>query len=402
MFFSKLHVMAVLMSISILFGTVKNEDKDKDLNLYAQSAVLMDAESGRILYGKNEDAVMANASTTKILTCILALEYGNLQEYVCVSEHAAKMPKVHLGMQKGQYFKLEDLLYSMMLESHNDSAVAIAEHISGSVENFSKLMNEKAKSIGCKNTYFLTPNGLDATEKEKFHSTTAEDLSRIMSYCVLSSPMKEKFLEICQTTEYYFTDYNITENGYVRGNKSFICHNKNAFLTMMEGVLAGKTGFTGKAGYCYVAALESENRTYVISLLACGWPNNKTYKWSDAKKLFTYGMENFHYQNIMENIELSPLLVLDAIPYGLQEIPVYICDNTQPIMALLCEEDKVEIKINIPKTIEAPVTLRQKVGEVEYLVNGEVVKTCEIRTKTSVEKHSFQWSFQYVIETWFL
>lgn len=400
MIFSKLRAMAYLLSFSMLLCEVPNEDNNTELDLYAQSAVLMDADSGRILYGKNEENIMANASTTKILTCILALELGNYEDYVLVSSNAARMPKVHLGMQNGQYFKLEDLLYSLMLESHNDSAVAIAEHIGGSVEGFAALMNEKAKSIGCKNTYFITPNGLDATEGEKFHSTTAEDLSKIMSYCILHSPKKDKFLEICNTLQYSFTEYKLSEGVFVKGGRSYSCSNKNSFLSMMEGVLAGKTGFTNQAGYCYVAALENSGRTFVVSLLACGWPNNKNFKWSDTKKLFQYGIENFHYENIITQVELPLVQVLGGVPYGLQEVPVYLCDNTETFEMLLCEDDKVEVKVYLPKKLYAPVELNQKVGKMEYYVNGEVVKTCEIRTKTAIEKHSLEWSFEYVIKKW--
>lgn len=402
MFFSKLHLVAVVVSFSLLFGETENKDNDLDLNLYARSAVLMDADSGRILYGKEEEEIMANASTTKILTCIVALEMGNLEDYVCVSKQAAKMPKVHLGMQSGQYFRLEDLLYSMMLESHNDSAVAIAEHIGESVENFSMILNQKAQSIGCENTYFLTPNGLDAVEGEKFHSTTAEDLAKMMSYCVLYSPMKEKFLKICQRDRYTFSDYKPSDKGYIQGNRNYQCYNKNAFLTMMDGVLAGKTGFTGKAGYCYVTAMESEERTFVVSLLACGWPNNKTYKWSDTQKLFAYGMENFHYKNLTKQVEITPISVINAIPYGLQEIPVYLSDNEGELLVLLSENDRVETKVYLPKKVNAPVEVNQVVGKMEYVVNEEVVKTCEIRTKAGVKEHCFSWSLSYVVDKWFL
>ena len=400
MTFFKVSAITYLLSLAMILCQNPNADNNTELDLYAQSAVLMDADSGRILYGKNAEEIMANASTTKILTCILALEMGDMNGYVEVSAQAAKMPKVHLGMKTGQIFKLEDLLYSLMLESHNDSAVAIAEHIGGSVEGFSVLMNEKAKSIGCENTYFITPNGLDAVDGERFHSTTATDLSKIMSYCILESPKREEFLKICQRQSYQFSDYKQTENGFVQIGRSYSCSNKNAFLTMMDGVLAGKTGFTNKAGYCYVAALEDDDRVFVVSLLACGWPNNKNYKWSDSKELFRYGLDNFQYKNIVTNVQLPTLQVRGGIPYGLDEIPVYVCDNTEAYEVLLCGEDKVEVKVYLPKSVQAPVDKNEKVGKMEYYLNGEVVKSCEIRTKASVEEHSYLWSLEYVLKKW--
>ena len=134
-------------------------------NLHALSAVLMDAKSGRVLFSKEGEVMRPMASTTKILTCILALEEGNLEDEVSVSERAAVQPAVHLQMREGQTFYLKDLLYSLMLESHNDTAVAIAEHIGGSVEGFAEKMNAKAHALGCENSYFITPNGLDEEDE---------------------------------------------------------------------------------------------------------------------------------------------------------------------------------------------------------------------------------------------
>ncbi len=193
----------------------ENENTQVKLELYAQSAVLMDADSGRILYGKNEDQIMPMASTTKIMTCIVALENANTDDFVKVSSYAARMPKVKLTVQEGEYYRLGDLLYSLMLESHNDSAVAIAEHVGGSVEGFAKMMNQKARDLGCFDTYFITPNGLDAVvgENERFHSTTAADLARIMSYCIGVSGKKEEFLEITRTPSYGFSNYIKQEDG---------------------------------------------------------------------------------------------------------------------------------------------------------------------------------------------
>ena len=223
-------IWAFILVIWVLLAVVGHADAKEEISenqLYAQAAVLMDASSGRVLYGKNADQVLAMASTTKIMTCIVALENAELSEMVEISAYASTMPKVKLGVRQGEAYLLEDLLYSLMLESHNDVAVAIAEHIGkryldpemaeksaaqysveesrAAVAAFAHLMNEKAKTLGCEDTYFITPNGLDAEEYAvgesgeavgRFHSTTAEDLSVIMSYCIMNSPQKELFLKI--------------------------------------------------------------------------------------------------------------------------------------------------------------------------------------------------------------
>ena len=149
---------------------------EEPTELHALSAVLMDGDSGRVLYEKEGETPLANASTTKVLTCIVALESAPGDDYVQVSQKAASQPEVKLGLQKGEQYYLEDLLYSLMLKSHNDTAVAIAEHCGGSVEGFARMLNRKAAQIGCKDTYFITPNGLDAEDENGKHHTTARDL----------------------------------------------------------------------------------------------------------------------------------------------------------------------------------------------------------------------------------
>ena len=369
------------------------------LQLYAQAAVLMDADSGRVLYGKNEDEELPMASTTKIMTCILALEYGNPDDTVEVSAYAAGMPKVKLYMKQGEKYRLGDLLYSLMLESHNDSAVAIAEAVAGSVEKFAVMMNQKARDIGCFNTYFITPNGLDAQVNDtgKIHSTTATDLARIMAYCIKESAQKDRFLEITQTREYSFTDLS--------GQRDFHCSNHNSFLSMMNEAVSGKTGFTNKAGYCYVGAVESEGRTFTVALLACGWPNNKTYKWSDMRKLAEYGMQNYEYKDIYEEKHFNDIQVLDGIagedatPYDSAYVEAgFEKPEESSLPYLLCAEDKVEVKTSVERQLEAPVKKGEKIGQVSYYLNGELIREYAVVTKGRVDKTNYKWFLQYILK----
>ena len=296
-------ILSITFILVLFWGSIQKNllpvfgaDNQSPGTLYSESAVLMDADSGRILYEKNGYEQRPMASTTKIMTCILALENGKEEDIVTASEYAASRPKVHLGVRKGEQFRFGDLLYSLMLESHNDTAVMLAEHLEGDVETFADKMNQKAKKIGCRHTFFITPNGLDATKKtgenERVHSTTAADLARIMRYCIKESPQKEAFLNITRTQSYTFWD--------IEKKRSFSCNNHNAFLSMMEGALSGKTGFTAKAGYCYVGALKREEKTLIVALLACGWPNNKTYKWKDTVKLMEYGLNQYEQKSLLE------------------------------------------------------------------------------------------------------
>ena len=392
------YIAAILVTLTLscqMFFVPANagQEEDSSLNLNAQSAVLMDASTGRVLYGKEEDLIRPMASTTKIMTCILALERCDPDDEVVVSSYAASQPKVHLGAASGRRFRLGDILHSLMLESHNDSAVMVAEHVAGSTKEFAALMNEKARDIGCEHTWFITPNGLDAQEtgdggEVRLHSTTARDLAAIMSYCAWQSPKSREFLAITQAQNYYFTDLD--------GKGNYSCVNHNALLTMMDGVVSGKTGFTGGAGYCYVGALEDNGRRYVIALLGCGWPPHKTYKWNDARKLFTYGLQNYENRPAGETPKLSPVLVDGGIPadgmghearIGLKTLG----EEGKVFQALMKEGERIETQIRIPSKLAAPVRAGQQVGEIVYTLEGVRVYSRPVYAAETVEQIDWRW-----------
>ena len=326
--------------------------------LHARAWVLMDADSGRILAGKDADTAYPMASTTKILTCILALEQGNPDDWVEVSEKAASMPDVQLNMRAGERYRLSDLLYSLMLESHNDSAVAVAEHIGGSVEEFAEKMNRKAREIGCKNVCFVTPNGLDVADADgNEHSASAADMARIMRYCAFQSPCRETFLEITRTASRTIQDES--------GNRSFYLANHNALLNQCAEVLSGKTGFTGKAGYCYVAALKKEGKAFTVALLGCGWPPHKTYKWADMRKLDQYAFDTYNWYDIF--------------------------DREKTFLMLLRADEKPDIRYEYPTELEAPVHEGQEVGQASYYINDEQVAAYPIYAAETVEKIDYGW-----------
>ena len=306
---------------------VKAQEQE-EIRLYSQSVVLMDGLSGRILYGKNAEQIRPMASTTKIMTCILALENGKTEEWVSASSYAASQPKVRMGVRKGEQYRLKDLLYGLMLESYNDAAVMIAEFIGGTREGFAAMMNEKARELGCKDTWFITPNGLDAQETDEkgeihTHSTTAKDLARILLYCIQESPKKEEFLKITRTQNHGFYD--------LENKRQIQCRNHNALLDMMDGALTGKTGFTGGAGYSYVGALEKNGKLFIIALLGCGWPPHKTWKWSDARSLLSYGMENYEKTDLYERCQKT-----EPLPV---KVDGGICWGEQPQDHVLARED---------------------------------------------------------------
>lgn len=395
----RIGIFALIMILLITFPqpvSAKEQPQLSESKLYSKACALVDGDSGRVLYGKNENLQLANASTTKILTCIIALEQCKMDEVVTVSREAAAQPKVHLGTAEGEQFYMQDLLYGLMLESYNDCAYAIAEHISGSVEEFAKVMNEKAEELGCKDSHFVTPNGLDREDREGEHRTTASDLCRIMSYCAWDSEKSEEFLALTQTRNHSFSSLSGT---------SYTVSNKNALLDMMDSVITGKTGYTAKAGYCYVAAVESEGRRYAIALLACGWPNHKNYRWEDARTLFGYGMENYHlYKGAEDAFSVEPIFVRGGYEKGTlaewgaaAEVPLRVNIKEKNITFLKADWDEAEVKKEYTKAVKAPVKKGQKIGKISYCINGEEMYVYDICTGADIPKWDFQAFFGAVI-----
>ena len=378
-----------------------------DENLYALSAVLMDGETGRVLYGKEAYKGRPNASTTKVMTCILALELAKGDDYVQVSGNAASQPQTRLGMREGQQFYLEDLLYSLMLKSHNDSAVAIAEHIGGSVEGFAEKMNEKAKELGCKDTHFVTPNGLDGEDEGGIHHTTARDLALIMAYAIKNAT----FVHITQTRDYTFTD--------ISGKKHYSVHNTNAFLDMETGVISGKTGFTGNAGYCYVCAVRQDERLFIVALLGCGWPGNKNYKWSDTKKLLSYGRENYQYVMLPELPQLPEIPVTEAAPGKEDPYPQKSDRSEYPpkqvmlkIHAVLSEKDRekryllkktetITWETELPDKLPAPIQKNQKISTLHAKLNGKELLSCLVTADDKIDRITYKWYVDKVFKDYF-
>lgn len=397
-------IMAFLYFALIVNETIYAKSGDaflplKSNELYALSACLMDANSGRVLYDKNADEVRAMASTTKIMTLIVALEYANEDDIVTVSPYAASMPDVQLNIMAGEQYRLGDLYYAMMLESFNDVAVTIAEYIGECyalnqddrtantdikarsyddskkyVHTFAKLMNEKAKELGCENTYFITPNGLDAEDENGKHSTTAKELAVIASYAIKN----ERFNDIIGTRQYSFCEVN--------GTRNCSAYNKDAFLNQMNGAFGIKTGFTGNAGYCFVGALKSDGRTFISVVLGSGWPSNRTYKWKDTRKLMEYGINNFFPRTVFSTIEdYKDVRVKD----GMEE-SASTCIKGD-LSLILCEADDVRVVYELEDYIDAPVRVGDVVGKAIIYVNGQRMGSFPITAAAAVERANYMW-----------
>lgn len=351
-------------------------------SVYAQGAVLMEYETGRVLWQKDMEKELPMASTTKIMTAIIAIESGKTEETVEISQRAASAPKVKMGLIKGEKYKLNDLLYPLMLVSANDSAVAIAEHIGTTVEGFAEMMNSKAKDIGAYNTEFVTPNGLDRDN----HHSTAYDMALITRYAIKN----EKFVDIINTPSKEITSLE---------GRRFEFYNKNRLLREYEGALGVKTGFTGKAGNCFAGAAKRNGMTLISVVLASGWGSlGKERKWSDTKALLDYGFENFKTEKVIEKgINTGTVTVLHS-KEG------YVDTETlSDGYACISKEEKENLKtvFNTYKSVEAPVKKGDVLGTAEvFTSSGEKLCETEIISCQSIERHDFYESIKKVIKNW--
>ncbi|MCL1924984.1 MAG: D-alanyl-D-alanine carboxypeptidase [Defluviitaleaceae bacterium] len=258
----------------------------ENIEVVANAAILLDADSGRVLWEKNAYEQLPMASTTKIMTAIVALENANIEDIVTISSLAASQPKVRMELKKGEEIKLEHLLYALMLNSFNDAAVAIAEYVSGSVEEFCNLMTIRAGEMGAYNTSFKTPSGLDA----EGHFSTAYDMAIITKEALKN----EEFIKIINT-----------RNWEAESNKrSYSLVNKNRLLDEVQGAYGVKTGFTGLAGHCFVGSVKRDLNLITV-VLGSGHAGNRKQKWLDTKELLNHGFKTFKNVEVFKNHNIA-------------------------------------------------------------------------------------------------
>ncbi len=350
-------------------------------SVLAQGAILLDQETGRILWGKNEEEPLAMASTAKIITAILVLEKCGLDDVVYVSRNAVNQPKVNMNMQEGEMWTVGDLLHALMLGSYNDSAVALAEHAGGTVENFCTMMTDKAKELGAENTKFASPNGLDSHLDETEHYSTAYDMAKITAYAI----QNQKFLEIIKVPSMTITELNQT--------RSVSLTNPDIFLTTFEGALGVKTGYTNRAGHCFVGAATREDKTMISVVLGSGWGDTgKVGKWTDTNAIMTYGFDTFEYAEIInEDTMIGEILVqnskTEAIEVGIE---------TGYTALFSAEElEAIEIEVNLPTLLEAPIEKGIEVGQLQIVLEGEVLKEIPIVSQEKAEAFDlFGWLWE--------
>lgn len=365
----KLHlrIISIVMIIFLtsclpVFGKEKKIPPPK-LNCHA--AVVIDQNSGRVLYGKNESKILAMASTTKIVTAIVAIENGKLTDQVTVSKKAASVSGSSAKLQEGEVVSLEELIYGLMLKSGNDAAVAIAEHIgSGKVENFIRLMNQKALSIGLYDTHFVTPHGLDA----KTHETTAKDLALATAYALKN----EVFQKISACKE-------IASGESGAFNRSY--NNINKFLFRVPNADGVKTGYTGNAGKCLVASITHPHGRYIAVSL------NSRDREKDCENLVKYAKENYTHIKISTDDVKLPLINLLG---GVEKSITGKLNEEIYFPVLSGEEGLLEKTIQVSTTCLSPICKDDHLGNLVISINSKVLSCYPITSSKNIESEVYK------------
>lgn len=346
----------------------------KPPKIEAGAAIVMDMKSGRVLYEKNAHARKAIASTTKIMTAIVALERGNLEDKVKVSKRAANIGGSTINLKEGEEWTLKELLYGLMLRSGNDAAIAIAEHIGGSVEGFAALMNEKARELGLKNTQFKTPHGLDTPG----HYSTAYELAQLTRYA-LNNPIISQIVG--------------TQNISVKG-RSF--YTTNEMLGAYPGADGVKTGYTGQAGRCLVTSATRNNMRLISVVLNC---SSRTVRAKNSRAILDYAFNNYRLTKLLdESDNITEIQVSKGKAENVSVVP------EKGIEMPLTEEEKSKMEMNVClyyDKLNAPVLSDFEVGYVEFTANGNTIAKVALKTGKSVEKKRIIDYYRDIVGIWY-
>lgn len=388
------HTLLILFLIIItLFGfihpvlAVDSNNSQKDININdittnSSSCLLMDAKTGKIIYAKNAYEKLYPASTTKLMTAILTLENCKLTDTAIVSHNAIYSIPVgysHASLKEDEELTIEQLLNVLLIPSANDAAIVLAEHISGSVEEFSKLMNEKAKSLGCLNTNFVNPNGI----QNKNHYSTAYDLALIGKYALKFPDIKRiamvKQYTLPTTNKYDKTDriFNAT-NGLINDDVL----NKNYY----EYATGLKTGYTDASGYCIVSTAKKDDKELIAVILNS---DSISKRYSDCKTLFNYGFDNYEYITIQDEKAVVKQVEIENGSKSSKNLNVVVKDKIEVFTKNDTDLSKLEPTIEINENLKAPLAENTVIGKITYNIDSEEI-TSDLISGGSVYPSDFE------------
>lgn len=374
----------ILFSMFVFtFYTVSFSVSEEEISTNSKNIIVLDRKTLSVLYEKNAYEKVPMASTTKIMTCILVLENGNLNDIVTVSKNSAKVSGSTLGLKENMKISVNDLLYGLMLRSGNDCAIALAEYISGNVENFSNVMNKKSSELNLQNTHFVTPHGLD----DPNHYTTAYDLAILTNYAL----QNETFKKIVSTKT-----YSINFNGNSR-----VISNTNELLGNLDGVYGVKTGFTFNAGRCLVSACKRDNLDIIVVVLGA---DTKKIRTHDSSNLINYIFNEYDYINLYSTINESFNKYLDYFNknYKLektQSLPILKLAKLKDYEFPLSKENKLQLSSKIylyTYKFNPNITQFSKIGDFYLFSENKIICKIDIILSNKLEKNSCIYYFKNI------
>ena len=352
----------------------------------ADAAILIDSSSEKVLYSKNENQKMYPASTTKILTAILTIENCNLNDVVTVPYEA--ISSITSGysvaaLQTGEQLTVEQLLQVMLVHSANDAANVLAFNVSGSIENFAELMNNKVSELGLTNTHFTNPSGMH----DENHYTTAHDLAIIMKYCMKNDTFRSlsslKYCTIPATNKYDVRVFNTTNELLIYDNRDV---SSNYYY---KYAIAGKTGYTTQAKNCLVSVAKKENLELICVVLSAGiYPNNVSAKFVDTKSIFDYGYNNYTIKKLREKDAIATQIEIGNGTKETRNLDLLISDDLSALVTQDEFDTEFEPQIELQDNLFAPIAQGQVVGKITYTIDG-IQYSSNLLASHSVEQSGF-------------
>lgn len=376
----KLKFKIILLFCLMIIGIQSISFADEP-NLNSEAAILVEVSTGRIIYEKNSTKQMFPASTTKVLTAILVIENCELDEIVTVRESAlSNIPSgyVTCNLQVGEQLTVKDLLYALMIPSANDAAYVLAEYVAGSVEDFSVMMNNKARDLGCKTTHFVNPNGIH----EDSHYSTAYDLYLIADYAMKN----EFFRNLVAATEYTLpaTEKYPSEDRILKTTNELL--NENSRKYYYKNAIGIKTGYTSKAGNCLIGGASRDGLEFIAVVLNGGTTNEGlNSRYVDSKKLFEYAYDNFTLTKIIEKGSVVQTLEIENGTKETKHLDLVIDETITVVNNKSIDMNSVIPEINLKETLEAPISAGDTIGTIKYKVD-DIEYSAKLLAKTNVEK----------------
>lgn len=366
----------------IIFISPSYADSD-NLKTYCPSCILIEANTGKILYEKNSNDVRFPASTTKIMTAILTVENCNLDDVATVSHNAVySIPYdyTHASLKEGEELTIEQLLYALMIPSANDAAIVLAEHISGSVEEFAKLMNKRAEELGCKNTHFVNPNGIHS----KDHTSTSYDLALMGKFAMQNSIIR-KIVSTNQFTLPATNKYSKTDRIFNNSNDLLNTYSRYYY----EGTTGVKTGYTGEAGNCIIASARKND--FEVILVVLGGESTNTglsQRYLDCKTLFDYAFNNYSLKTLNEKNAVLKQITVRGATEETQNLNVLIKDKIEIFSENSADLSSLEPEITLDENLMAPISANSAIGKITYNYDGQTYSS-DLIAETQVLSSDF-------------